>query len=146
MRRQMEKIKERSSKAILFPLIFRSKPSPCVCMHGVPCLEEGDVYQKLTGGWIMTCMSGPAPAIGPALSTLARSAHRPCSSVFSLLPYARPWYVTLLRDVCTSPYGRGHLGWRRNSLSFKISIVKHLLLSFLTFCPILSGMNSLVSG
>lgn len=47
---------------------------------------KADQWMDYDGLWIM---SGPALVIGPALSTLARSAHFPCPSMSSLLPCAR---------------------------------------------------------
>lgn len=117
-----------------FPALFSgASPHPMFLCQVCSLWREGmsvkaDQWMDYDGLWIM---SGPALVIGPALSTLARSAHFP---VLLCPPYS------LVQDLDTLCYWempafrRGLLGWKRNNISFKISRVKRLLLSFLTLC------------
>lgn len=108
-------------------------------MPNTPPLEGGHVSQKQAGAGTRICTSRSASVIGPALSTLARPAHRPWPSETSSLPLARPQYTVSLQRF-PAPQGRGLPGWRGNSFSSKISAGKHLLLVCLTFCLVLSGI------
>lgn len=103
------------------PLFSGASPNP-VCTHRVPSLEGRHVYPKPSSEWMMACTSGPALLL--VLPSLQ-------GQLTVLVPLCPPCWLMqdpdMLHDWCLH-------------LSFKVSIVKHLMLSFPASCPISSGI------